>query len=213
MGRLKKRRRKFEQESDIPFKKEKKSLTGPIVFAILVIGIMSLSAVGLIQGNDTSGTVRLPYNDFKFKTDQNNNWIGEVDDEEYVFYNHPLNVEDLVLDEIASTLLRTSAMITMTSDVNSTAAELIGGIEYDLATTLNSKGIATEYAFTTENKYNKPVVDCSSSIPVNTVIYFKQSNQTSIRFANNCIIAEATGQTNFIRIRDRLLFSICGVMK
>lgn len=215
MGRFKKRKRKFGEESHVPLKKEKRKMLGPAVFAVLVIGIMSMSVIGFIQGGD-SNTVRLPYNDIKFTSDQDNNWIGKINDKEYLFYNHPLNVETIDIDEQSKLILKTSRSLILTSDENSTAAETIGLVGYELTTILGKDGIFVDYAFTRNNTFNKQVVNCNNlsnsvgtSIPV---IYFTTGNETLIKY-DNCIIAQASSPQDFLRIRDRILYSILKVIE
>jgi hypothetical protein len=45
------------------------------------------------------------------------------------------------------------------------------------------------------------------------VIYFKYGNSTRIDFDNNCIIAEASSNVDFVRVKDRMLYEMLGVVK
>ena len=44
------------------------------------------------------------------------------------------------------------------------------------------------------------------------VIYFKQSNETKVIIDDDCIIAEARNNIDILRIKDRLLYSMLGVI-
>ena len=217
MGRFKRRQRRLGEEADIPARKEKKKLAGPIAFAILVIGIMSLSAIAFIQGGNSS-TVRLDYKGYRFKTDDNSRWIGKIDGREYLFYNHPLNVEELTLGKEAAEALRSAKVVTVTSDENSSAAEAIGLAEYEIKTVMAERNVFVDYAFTANNSYGKPVIACDGNISSFTpVIYFASGNETSLLYddenGKNCIVAQASSPAEFMRVRDRILYAALGVIK
>ena len=216
MGRFRRRQRRFGEEADIPARKEKKKLSGPIAFAVLVIGIMSLSAIAFIQGGNSS-TVRLDYKGYRFKTDENNRWIGKIEGREYLFYNHPLNVEGILLGKEAAEALRSARVVTVTSDMNSSAAEAIGLAEYEIKTMMAERNVFVDYAFTTNNSYGKQVIACSSNTSSFTpVIYFTLGNETFLRYdkgnGKNCIVAQASSPTEFMRLRDRILYAALGVI-
>jgi hypothetical protein len=67
--------------------------------------------------------------------------------------------------------------------------------------------------FTSENEFAKPIITCDNATFYVPVIYFKKSNQTVISLENNCIIAEAYRGEDLVKVKDRLLYSIFGVIK
>jgi len=102
--------------------------------------------------------------------------------------------------------------IDTTSEVNSTNKEYIALAEHQMGLTLGSYNIYLSKGFTANNSFNLPVISCSNATQYTPVIYFRHGNSTSISVQDNCVIAEASSNTEFIRVKDRLLYGILGVM-
>ncbi|MEK6948680.1 MAG: hypothetical protein AABX34_00555, partial [Nanoarchaeota archaeon] len=66
--------------------------------------------------------------------------------------------------------------------------------------------------FTAEQQ-NFPIITCNQSTNFVPVIYFKSSNATKVYLDNNCITAEALTQADVIRVKDRLVYGILGIIK
>lgn len=66
--------------------------------------------------------------------------------------------------------------------------------------------------FTTNNTFDMPIITCEDATPVVPIIYFKQSNQTKVSLEENCIIVEARNNIDILRIKDRLLYSMLGII-
>ena len=58
-----------------------------------------------------------------------------------------------------------------------------------------------------------PIIACNDATLNVPVVYFKHGNATNIHIENNCIIAEASANADFIMVKDRLLYGMLGVMK
>ena len=58
-----------------------------------------------------------------------------------------------------------------------------------------------------------PIIACDDATPLIPVIYFVESNETKIYKQENCIIAEADTSVDVIRIKDRLLYGIHGIIR
>ena len=67
--------------------------------------------------------------------------------------------------------------------------------------------------FTEENKFDFPIITCDDATESIPVIYFRGANQTAIYEEANCIIAEAKREADFLRIKDRLIFGVFGVIE
>ena len=67
--------------------------------------------------------------------------------------------------------------------------------------------------FTTENEYNIPVITCADATPTVPVLYFQRTNETKVYREGSCIILEAATDFDLLRLKDRILYGIFGVMK
>ena len=112
---------------------------------------------------------------------------------------------------IASTLLNKPEIDT-TSKINDTFSEEIALAQYNMALTLNNVNIYLRKGFTQNNTFNLPIITCENATFAVPIIYFKQSNETKITIEDNCIIAEAINAVEILRIKDRLLYSILGII-
>jgi hypothetical protein len=61
-------------------------------------------------------------------------------------------------------------------------------------------------------EYDLPILTCANSTLKTPVIVLNVSDSTSIVEENNCIYLNARG-TEFLRLRDRLLYSYYGVIE
>jgi len=77
--------------------------------------------------------------------------------------------------------------------------------------TLNNFNIFVRVGFTSE-QLNFPVITCDDASDFVPVVYFKGSNTTNVYVENSCIIAEASNPADIIRIKDRLVYGILGII-
>lgn len=180
-----------------------------LVTAFIIV-LMVGSVIGYMFGRD-SGEI-LKYNGYKFSK-VNNKLLLKVDKTDVWFDYFPSSVEDINISSEILDKLSNKIEIDSTYDNNSKWKEGIGIAQYDLEQGFNLIGVYLVRGLTTENEFGMPVVRCDTATNKVPVIYFKESNQTKVWVEGNCIIAEAKNEIDFIRIKDRLLYSLFGVMK
>ncbi len=188
-------------------RKEKKQRWGTVLVAFIAF-IMISSVIGFLYGGEID---TFKYKDLKFKR-TGIEWFTTINDKQLKFDYFPTEVEQINLSDEITTLLLNKPEIDTTSKINDTFSEEIALAQYNMALTLSSLNIYARRGFTTNNTFNLPIITCNDSTSAVPVIHFRQSNETKIILENNCIIAEARTNFDILRIKDRLLYSILGII-
>ena len=189
-------------------KKEKKRW-GLILFIILIMVGTSFS---FIFYGFSPVAERVSYKGFSFSK-QKDIWIAKVNDNYAAFSFLPSEVENILVLNDSIKKLQGKLEIDATSNLNDTYKQSIALAEHQMGLTLAAYNVFARKGFTENNTFELPIINCNDSSLNVPVIYFKYSNATSIHSEDNCIIAEASTNADVIRIKDRLLYGILGVIK
>ncbi len=189
-------------------RKEKKKW-GLIFFIILIMIGTSVSFVffGFQPQNDV-----IKYNGIRF-VNQNNIWVAKINGNDAAFSFLPADVQSIFVSDDISQRLKDKFEIDVTYDLNSTYKEAIALAQHQMALTLEQYNVYVRKGFTANNTFNLPVIACSGSTLNAPVVYFRYNNVTNIHLENSCIVAEASSNADFIKLKDRLLYGILGVIK
>ena len=190
-------------------KKEKKRW-GLIAFIVLIMVGTSFSVVVYYGFQSQSQAAK--YNGIKF-SNMGNIWIANINGREAAFSFLPAELTDIKTSGDIFSMFEGKFEIDSTSEVNSTFKEPIALAEHQMGLTLEKYDIYLRKGFTSNSTFNLPVIACNNTTQNVPVIYFKFSNSTNINVNGNCVIAEASTATDFIRVKDRLLYGILGVIK
>ena len=182
---------------------------GLMLFIIMIMVGTSFSVI-FFGFSSASETVR--YNGIKF-TGDGTKWTAKINGRYAAFSFLPNEVEDIKTPAQLPALLGNRVEIDATSDANSTYKESIALAQHQMRLTLDSYNVYLFQGFTTNNSFNFPVVTCNNATSSVPVIYFKESNSTDIEIRDNCIITKASSDRDFIRVKDRLVYSMLGVVK
>ncbi|MBI3036052.1 hypothetical protein HYY71_07070 [Candidatus Woesearchaeota archaeon] len=188
-------------------KKEKKKW-GMIVFIIFIMIGTSFSFVffGFSGARET-----VKYKELKFVRLQDR-WEAKINGINAAFSFLPDEVESVLAFEDFSKELQGKFEIDVTYDFNSTYKESIALAHHQMGLTLAAYNIFVRKGFTANNSFNLPIITCDNATINVPVVYFKHGNATRIHTENYCIIAEAPTNADFIRVKDRLLYGMLGVM-
>ena len=190
-------------------KKEKKRW-GLIAFIVLIMVGTSFSVVVYYGFQSQSQAAK--YNGIKF-SNIGNIWIASINGRQAAFSFLPADLADIKTSGNIFGTFQGKFEIDSTSEVNSTFKEPIALAQHQMGLTLEKYDIYLRKGFTSNNTFSLPVIACNNTIQNVPVIYFKFSNSTNINVNGNCVIAEASTATDFIRAKDRLLYGILGLMK
>ncbi|MBD3354747.1 hypothetical protein GF361_02050 [Candidatus Woesearchaeota archaeon] len=190
-------------------KEEKKK----IIISLFVIFLMVSSILGYMFGR--SGIEKYKYNSFSFFK-RNNEWVLDGDEGELSFNLFPEQVENIEMDFDAADVLQDKAEVDVTSDPESKYAEAIAVSQLSIQQNLMEYSDTFVVLGMTENDdgFDLPVIGCEDATESVPVLYFKESNSTGIKLEDNhCIILEAENELDFLRLKDRLLYSYIGIIK
>lgn len=188
-------------------RKEKKSKWGAILVFFIAF-IMISSVIGFLYGGQRN---QFKYKDLKFTRTQNQ-WTTIINNQKLIFDYFPAEVEQINLSSDIITSLLNKPEIDTTSQINDTFSEEIALAQFNMALTLNILNVYIRRGFTTNNTFDLPIITCEDATIAIPILYFKQSNQTKITLENNCIIAEARDNFDILRIKDRMLYSMLGII-
>ncbi len=190
-------------------KKEKKRW-GLMVFIIFIMIGTSFSVI--FFGFAPPGRNTIKYNGISFVSNQNF-WTAKINGAEAAFTYLPMDVQEINLSPDIQQKLQNKFELDTTSEANSSFKESIALAQHEMGLTLSAYNIYLRKGFTANNTFKLPVIACKDATEAVPVIYFRQGNATRIASEGSCIIAEASTNPDFIRMKDRLLYSILGVLK
>jgi len=140
-------------------------------------------------------------------------WEAKINGKNAAFSFLPSEVENINMSYDIPQRLQNKFEIDSTYDLNSTSKEQIALAQHQMGLTLATYNIFMRKGFTANNTFNLPIITCKDSTLNVPVVYFRHGNATNIKVDNNCIIAEASSNADFIRAKDRLLYGMLGVIK
>jgi hypothetical protein len=190
--------------------RERKFLNKKNIMTIFIVVLMVGSVIGYMFGRGSEES--FDYNGYKFLR-RGNKYILKVDKTEFGFDYFPSSVVDINISTEILNKFSNKVEIDTISDNNSKFREGIAVAQYDMEQYLNTKGTYLVKGLTTENNYGMPVITCEDATIKVPVIYFKESNQTKVQVNKGCIILEAEEESDFIRIKDRIIYGLLGVIE
>lgn len=189
-------------------------------FAAFIMLLMIGSIFGFISyyGMENSNSIE-DYNGFKI-INQDNRWIVNLDEKTLDFYNHPQQLEHIGVEPAIVNELLDNNPVFVTFDPNENMLSFIDQIRLDLSLSINAiGGIANESL-----EYpNLEKITCNDTIGVFTqgnvtqqyernIIYLKYGDNNSINLDKGCVIIEANNAQDFAELKDRLVYTLFGIM-
>ena len=173
--------------------------------------VMVGSVFGVIFFGGGTFQNKYEYNDLEF-VQQRDLWITKLNNKEAAFNYLPYDVANINLSNDIKSRLTNLIEIDVTSEFNNSFKEHIALAEHQMALTLSSFDIYVRRGFTTKNEFGLPVITCQDSTQNVPVIYFIEGNETRVYLKNDCIISESKNGFDFLRIKDRILYQILGII-
>lgn len=179
--------------------------------AFAIAFIMVTSVIGFMWGREGEQR-REKYNGRTFILNENGQWVTKINKVSFSFNYFPKDLEDIKINEDIKGKLLNTYEIDTTYDINDSHKEAIAITQYEMNQDLSKVNVYIRNGLTSDNNFTIPIIDCNSATFNIPIIYFKSSNETKISLERNCIIAEAANQREFSRIKDRLIYTIFGVI-
>lgn len=177
---------------------------------LFIVFIMLGTSVSFVFFGFSPQSEVVKYNGIKF-TRLQDRWEAKINGRNAAFSFLPSEVENTPSE--GSGRLQGKFEIDSTYDSNSTHKEAIALAQHQMGLTLAQYNIFLRKGFTTNNTFNLPVITCNDAAQNVPVVYFKYGNLTNIHAESNCVIAEAASNQDFLKVKDRLLYGMLGVVK
>lgn len=179
---------------------------------ILMVFIMIGTSFSFVFFGFAPPSDKVDYNGISF-TNSRNAWIAKINGQDAAFSFLPGDVERITVLNDSIKKLQGKFEIDATYDFNSTYKESIDIAQYQMGLTLSAYNIYLRRGFTTNNPYKIPVITCHDATQNVPVVYFRFGNITNTHTDGNCIIVEASTNLDFIKVKDRMVYGILGVIK
>lgn len=180
------------------------------VITIFLAFIMVTSILGITLSDSTDGSQTYKGNKF-YRTDYG--YKTKIDGKFMDFHFYPGNLEAIELPPLVTQRIKGSREVVMTYDPNQEEVLAIAASQDYLSRVLSSEFmIYTRWAFTVENEKNMTVVTCDDATPTSVVIDYRESNVTQISMDRDCVVFESVSANDFLAIKDRVVYSLLGIM-
>ena len=207
--------------------RKKKSWNWPaiILSVILISSTFAVIFYGIAPNNETK-----KFNGFKF-TQAAGSWQTPINNNQLFFNYLPEDVQSIALDPILADKLRSSPEIDATSSINDSNGEAIAVAESQMEQILNQVSqIYLRRGFDTNTSYGLPVIICNATkspeaietgaagtpgtagtaaVPI---LYIRTGLETSIKQEGSCIVAQGQTAQDIIKLKDRILYGIYGIL-
>jgi hypothetical protein len=181
------------------------------IVSMFIVFIMVSSVVGYMWGKDIGE--KFKHNDYKFVREKGG-WTLKVEDTKLFFNYFPTEVEDIDIGSDIINRVNGVIEIDSTSSENDSFVEAIAQAQFSMQQELNKvSNVYIRVGMLEENEYDFPVITCADATVMIPVLYFRKSNETKVELDENCIIAEAKNNYDVIRIKDRLLYGMLGIIE
>ncbi len=205
------KRSKYSRQE--PIEEKKKGISKEAWFAIFIIAIMTLSAIGFIYSPSETTEI---YKGFKLvQLPGTTKWGIEIDGKVIEFYNPPAAAENIPFDPEAARRLTAARQLYITFNPEEENLEPIDLVRFDVSRIMMENGNVYIASGMTKNTttYALPQIECINATMYIPVLLLKTGNETKISLENNCIVAQASTPYDFTLIRDRILYMKFGVIE
>ena len=193
-------------------RKQKKKNNTKVLWSWIIILLMVSSVFGIMFGSFASSNEKITYKDFKFER-IDDQWVTEIDDKEYSFSYSPNTLENLSVDAKIIDRLKNTYMMYFTSSPDDKYKTAIASFEYSLGLPLAENMNKYVYVgMTANNTYGMPIITCMNATSTVPVLKLMTANSTKIYLEDDCIIAQTSSEYQYNVMRDRILYSILGII-
>lgn len=190
-----------------------KERTSKIIMACFIVFIMVASTLGFVMnfsGNALGGNT-IYYNGTNFQQLQNG-YSAKVDEVELITNFFPSDIDYIQVSPEIISLIKNTPMLQITSNFSGNYSESIAYSAFELGKALEGKKIFAPVGFIQETGLKTSIVSCSNATQFVPVLYFKNSDTTKISLNDSCIIAESDDELGFVKLKDRLIYGVFGII-
>lgn len=183
-----------------------------LYIGLFIAFIMVTSIFGFIGSYQSEQESSFEYNGFTFYQ-TNRGFYTKLNDNKIFFYYEPQQLEAINISTAAKNLVSNLKVISLTYDPSSTLKKTLGGIQYEFSSILyNTMGIIVQAGLTDNSGYKVPEIGCTNSTPFAPVILFKDG-EDGYKVEDSCLIITSDTDAGFVKLYNRLLYTILGVFQ
>lgn len=188
-------------------RKKEHSRRNNLILGVLLAGIMIFSGFGIFSDQ---GNTSIYYGKYKLSVSNEGRYLFmKYNGNDMIFYNAPADIRNISDAGVIQKLKESRFLITTFDPLqNPNNLVIIDKTRFDLGDAFDKEVIP---GVTRQGKgYEFPVYTCENASEFIPVLYFNESNETSIINNNNCIILNGNN-TGMLELRDFILYSMIGV--
>ena len=188
-------------------KKKRWNWSAIIISLILVSSTFAVIFYGFGPNTDTKH-----FNDYKF-TRSADGWQTTINGNQIFFNYLPDEVESIPFDTSIASPMASSPEIDITSSFNDTNAQTIALAQSQFEQVAGQLSqIYVRKGFDANTTYDFPIITCTQAQNV-PIIYMKTGQNLSVSKEGLCIIAQGSNAQDFIKIKDKILYAMYGVLQ
>jgi hypothetical protein len=179
-----------------------------IILSIVLSAVMIFSVFGVMIGSFTNNEMSYKGHRFEIK---GNKYVTKINGNEMEFDYLPQITESINLSNDTATKIKSAYVLMITFDPSQESnLPVMELVRFDLSQKLG-KIVLSGVMSNSEQYQNFSIITCENATQQSPVIVLNMSDNTSIIDAGNCIYLNARG-SEFLRLRDRILYSYYGVI-
>ena len=180
------------------------------ILSWVVVILMTVSVLGAYFGQ-SDNSVR--YKGVKY-TPLSQGVSATIDGQRYLFNSFPASLEGIPTDPGMGATLK-SPYLYVTYDSASNWSQTMAAVQYYYVQLFNGRfSTFVQPAVLDNTTFNLPLVSCANATAAQPVVFFREDNETSIRYQNNnCIVATAASNDDVLRVEDKLVLIRLGVFE
>ena len=183
-----------------------------MLVALFIIAIMVLSTLGFVLDFSQPSQSTLEYNTHKF-TQTTQGWSTKLNGQKRLFLFFPGQLEDISFPDEAKKILTSPKQVSLSYDSNTTSVQVFAELQFDLERRLtNYANVYVVRGISNSEGTALPTIMCGNATETVPVVFFRESNTTQVLAENNCIIAESSAPIDAVRIAERILYTVLGIM-
>jgi len=196
-------------------KKEKKKplISKQMLWTFIISGLMIASGFGIMFSSFNSGNEPTEYGDYRFVRTQTG-WATDIEGTKAEFTYLPAELEGLNISGDVKNKLDESMVFIITFDPNTKNVENFELMRFELARSMSmnlNKQTMPGVSVAHESYTHQPLIDCLNATARMPVISIKETNTTDVYLDGDCIVLE-TNSYNAIALKDRIMYSLLGIM-
>ena len=182
------------------------------VIMVFLVAIMVLSGFSAVFFGFGDQGAKKKYSGFTFLETPQGYYVS-VEGQRLGFDYYPTDLEDMNIDAGALAALKDKVQLDISSNLNDALNQSIALVEYNMLQKLRLTGSTfLRIGAAANNTYGLPIITCEQATASVPVIFFRKGNASKIALEHDCIIAESTDHYGLVRIGDRIIYSMLGIM-